>query len=172
MEFIKRIFNWNYVDFCKALLGSLLFCFSINFFVVPNHLYTGGVLGLSQLIRSLIIDVFSLNISFDFSGILYYLINIPLFVIAYKSVGKTFFFRTIFAVSIQTILLSLLPNVKLVDDLLTNVVLGGLLGGVGVGMILSILTNLRKTGYTFLIFFAGIFPFCFVTRIVIRRQTY
>lgn len=137
MEFIKRIFNWNYVDFCKALLGSLLFCFSINFFVVPNHLYTGGVLGLSQLIRSLVIDVFNLAISFDFSGIVYYLINIPLFFIAYKSVGKTFFFRTIFAVSIQTLLLSLLPSVRLVDDLLTNVVLGGLLGGVGVGMILS-----------------------------------
>ena len=137
MEIIRKNFNWNYTDFCKALLGSLLFCFAINFFVVPNHLYTGGVLGLSQLIRSIVVDVFNLDISFDFSGVLYYLINIPLFVIAYKFVGKTFFFRTLFAVSIQTLMLSLLPSVRLVDDLLANVVIGGLLGGVGVGMILS-----------------------------------
>ena len=56
---------------------------------------------------------------------------------AYKSIGKTFFFRTLFAVSIQAIMLSLLPSKLLVDDILTNVVVGGLLGGAGVGIILS-----------------------------------
>lgn len=137
MKIIQKCFNWNLIDFGKALFGSLIFCCAINFFIVPNHLYTGGVLGLSQLIRSIVVDVFRLNISFDFSGILYYLINIPLFVIAYRHVGKTFFFRTLFSVSIQTLLLSILPNDKIVDDLLTNVILGGLLGGAGVGMILS-----------------------------------
>ena len=137
MKKTQKIFNWNWLDFFKSILGSFLFCFAINFFIVPNHLYTGGVLGLSQLIRSIIIDIFKLKISFDFSGIIYYLINIPLFIIAYKRVGKTFFFRTLFAVSIQTIMLSLIPNKQLVGDILTNVVLGGLIGGVGVGMILS-----------------------------------
>ena len=54
----------------KAVFGSFLMCFAINMFVVPNHLYTGGVLGLSQLIRSFAIDTFKLNVSFDFSGII------------------------------------------------------------------------------------------------------
>ena len=40
---------------------------------------------ISQLIRSIVIDVFGLKTSFDFSGILYYIMNIPLFFIAYKS---------------------------------------------------------------------------------------
>lgn len=137
MKKINKLFNWDLVDLCKAMLGSLLFCFAINFFVVPNHLYTGGVLGLSQLMRSIIMDIFKLNMTFDFSGIIYYLINIPLFILAYKKVGKTFFFRTLFAVTLQTIMLLLLPHRQLVDDILTNVVLGGLIGGVGVGMILS-----------------------------------
>ena len=137
MKIIKKIFNWNLIDFGKALLGSLLFCFAMNFFVVSNHLYTGGVLGISQLIRSIFIDIFNLNIKFDFSGVLYYLINVPLFIIAYKTVGKSFFFRTLFVVSIQTIMLSLLPSYKLVEDILTNVIIGGILGGIGVGMILS-----------------------------------
>ena len=137
MKFIKKIFNWNLEDLFKALLGSLLFCIAINFFVVPNNLYTGGILGLSQLIRSICNDVFNIKINFDYSGLIYYLINIPLFVIAFKNLGKHFFFRTLFAVSIQALLLSLLPNKLLVDDILTNVFVGGLIGGVGVGLILS-----------------------------------
>ena len=137
MRKIKELFNWDIKDVGRAVLGSFLFCFAINFFVVPNNLYTGGVLGLSQLLRSIIIEIFNIKSSFDFSGIIYYLINIPLFVLAYKSIGKTFFFRTLFAVSIQALMLSLLPSKLLVSDTLTNVVVGGLLGGVGVGMILS-----------------------------------
>ena len=134
---MKKIFNWSFEDFMRVLLGSILFCFAINCFVVPNHLYTGGVLGLSQLIRSIFTSLFNIKTSFDFSGIIYYLINIPLFVVAYKSIGKIFFFRTLFAVSVQAIMLSLLPSRILVDDVLTNVVVGGILGGAGVGIILS-----------------------------------
>lgn len=137
MKKIKELFNWNYKDLTKLLIGSLFFCVAINFFVVPNHLYTGGVLGLSQLIRSIVIDVFHLQISFDFSGIIYYLINIPLLLLGYKSLGKTFFYRTIFSVSIQTVMLSFIPNIQVVDDILTNVFVGGIVGGIGVGMILS-----------------------------------
>ena len=137
MKKIKELFNWSFEDIVKAILGSLIFCIAINFFVVPNELYTGGVLGLSQLIRSICNDIFKIKTSFDYSGIIYYVINIPLFVIAYKNLGKTFFFRTLFAVSIQALMLSILPTKLLVDDILTNVFVGGLLGGVGVGMILS-----------------------------------
>jgi len=137
MKKINELFNWDYKDVIKAVLGSLIFCIAINFFVVPNHLYTGGILGLSQLIRSIAIDVFKIKSSFDFSGVIYYLINIPLFFIAYKHLGKTFFFRTLFAVTIQAIMLSVLPNKLIVPDTLTNVFVGGLIGGIGVGMILS-----------------------------------
>ena len=137
MKKLNKLFNWSLDDFLRTIIGSILFCIAINFFVVPNHLYTGGVLGLSQLLRSIIIDIFNIKNSFDFSGIIYYLINIPLFIISYKVIGKPFFLRTLFAVSIQAILLSVIPNKLLVEDILTNVLVGGLLGGIGVGMILS-----------------------------------
>ena len=137
MNKIKELFNWDLKDLGRVLLGSILFCVAINYFVVPNNLYTGGVLGLSQLIRSILIDIFKIKTSFDFSGIIYYFINIPLFIMAYKSIGKTFFFRSLLAVSVQAVMLSFLPNKLLVGDVLTNVVVGGLLGGIGVGMILS-----------------------------------
>lgn len=123
MKKINQLLNWNYMDFIKAIVGSFIFCFAINLFIVPNNLYTGGILGISQIIRSFVIDVFKINTSFDFSGIIYYVINVPLFIVAYKSIGKTFFFRTLFAVSIQSIMLSLIPCRLLIDDVLANVVI-------------------------------------------------
>ena len=137
MKKIMNTINWSYKDVIKMLIGTLMFCTAINIFVVPNDLFTGGVLGLSQLIRSIIIDLFKLHIEFDFSGILYYIINIPLFFIAYKNLSKSFFFRTLIVISIQTIMLTLIPTTSILDDKLTNVLVGGLLGGAGLGIILS-----------------------------------
>ena len=94
MKKIIKLIDWNYKDVIKMLLGSIMFCLAVNMFVVPNNLYTGGVLGIAQLIRSIIIDVFNIKIGFDFSGILYYIINIPLFVLAWKGIDKNFFVKT------------------------------------------------------------------------------
>ena len=137
MKSLIKVLNWNKKDLIKTLIGSIMFCIAINIFIVPNNLYTGGVLGLAQLIRSIILDVFKVNIGFDFSGILYYIINIPLFFLAYKNLSKTFFFRTLIVISIQTVMLSLIPTTSIISDTLTNVLVGGLLGGAGLGIVLS-----------------------------------
>ena len=102
-KLIFDLFKWDYKEMFKAALGTFLFCIALNIFIVPMGLYNGGGLGLSQLIRTLIVGLFSLDVGFDIAGILNYAINIPLFILAYKSVSKTFFSRTLFCVSIQTI---------------------------------------------------------------------
>ena len=137
MKKIISLFNWKLEDVVKVLIGSLLFCYSVNVFIVPNNLYTGGVLGIAQLIRSVFIDVLKFNITYDFSGILYYLINVPLFFIAYKYISKTFVARTIFAVTVQSLLLSIIPTNPLLDDMIVNILVGGILGGAGIGIVLS-----------------------------------
>ena len=137
MKSLIKVLNWNKKDIIKTLIGSITFCIAINIFIVPNNLYTGGVLGLAQLIRSIILDVFKVNIAFDFSGILYYIINIPLFFLAYKNLSKTFFFRTLIVISVQTVMLSLIPTTSIINDTLTNVLVGGLLAGSGLGIVLS-----------------------------------
>ena len=139
MKKIIGLLEWNLKDFIKMIIGSLMFCIAVNIFIVPNELYTGGLLGISQLIRSIIIDVFNLNITFDFSGILYYLLNIPLFFMAYKSISIQIKLhdRISQVTSIQTVMLSLIPTNPIVNDVLTNVLVGGLLGGTGLGIVLS-----------------------------------
>ncbi len=138
MKKIIKLFNWSIEDIIKVVVGSILFCLAINIFIVPNHLYTGGVLGIAQLIRSITKELFNIKNNFDYSGIIYYLINIPLFILAFRNLGKTFFVRTVFAVSLQALLLSVIPTVLLIENnILTNVLVGGILGGIGVGLTLN-----------------------------------
>ena len=136
---IFKLFNWGWFKFSKCILGLFICSLAINLFIVPNNLYTGGTLGLSQLIRTAIISIFKVNFNFDISSIIYYLINIPLFVIAYKRISKVFFIRTLFAVTVNSLFLMVIPipSTPLIKDLLPNVLIGGILAGIGVGMALS-----------------------------------
>ncbi len=136
---MSELFKWSKIDFLKALLGTFIFAFAINIFIVPNDLYNGGVLGAAQLLRSFIVQIFNLHTTFDFSGILNFIINIPLLIYAYNKVSKTFFVRTLYCVFFSTIFLSLIPtNISLaLDETITNVVLGGIIAGIGSGFILS-----------------------------------
>lgn len=47
MEFWKRNIT--------AVVGMLIFSMGINFFIVPADLYNGGVLGVSQIIRTFLV---------------------------------------------------------------------------------------------------------------------
>lgn len=134
-----KFLNWGWYKLCKCIFGLFVSSLAINLFLVPNNLYTGGLLGLAQLIRSFLISTFNLNFSFDISSIIYYIINIPLLILAYKEINKEFLYRTIFSVTINSLFLMLIPipEAPLVDDTLTNTVIGGILCGIGIGMILS-----------------------------------
>ena len=37
------------------IIGALLFCFGINTFISPLGLYNGGVVGISQIIRTIVV---------------------------------------------------------------------------------------------------------------------
>ena len=134
-----KSFNWGWFKFCKCILGIFFYSLAVNVFVVPNNLYTGGILGLSQIIRTAIISTFNVNLPFDLSALIYYCFNLPLLILAYKKISKTFFVRTIFTVSINSLFLALIPipSAPLVEDVLANTLIGGLICGLGIGMILS-----------------------------------
>lgn len=135
----KNVFKWTYGQLFKAIIGVLLFSFAINVFIVPMGLYNGGILGLSQLIRTFMVKFLGLKFSFDIAGLLNFAINVPLFILAYKYISKTFFSRTLFCVSVQTLFLTFIPTPKvpIVSDMLTSILIGGIIAGAGSGMTLS-----------------------------------
>jgi uncharacterized membrane-anchored protein YitT (DUF2179 family) len=122
-----------------AVGGMLIFALGINLFIVPAGLYNGGVLGLSQIIRTLLVRYGHLNMGgTDVAGIINLALNIPLFILAYRSIGRGFFLRTLICVGSQTLFLTLIPipTVPLVEDTLTACVIGGIIGGAGIGIAL------------------------------------
>lgn len=138
-RFLHKTFRWNLKDLIKAIAGALIYALAINIFIVPNSLYNGGILGISQLLRTIITTTFNLDLNIDIAGIINFIINIPLLFIAYKVISKTFFGRTVVCVCFTTIFLTIIPipEKALIDDLLTNVLIGGILCGLGSGKLLS-----------------------------------
>lgn len=130
----------RYARFVVSIFGVLLFSAGINLFITPLNLYNGGLLGLCQLIRTFLISMFpNIPSNVDISGFIYYLANIPLFIVAYKALGKSFFFRTLICVTINTLALSFIPipaNPIFGDDILASCIFGGIAGGAGIGLIL------------------------------------
>lgn len=120
-----------------AVLGTFVYSAGVNLFVVPANLYTSGVLGICQLIRTLLVDYLHLPFhGFDFSGVIYYMVCIPMLLISMKKVGKRFFLKTIIAITSMTVFLAVIPSVPVVHDRITSCVIGGIVAGGGVGITL------------------------------------
>ena len=94
-----------------AVIGMLIFSAGINLFIVPANLYNGGVLGISQVLRTVLVRYLHVAAgTTDIAGIINMLLNIPLFALAY---------------------------VFVVQDSLTASIIGGIFGGTGIGIALQ-----------------------------------
>lgn len=120
-----------------SIFGAFLYAAGINLFVVPASLYTGGVMGICQVIRTLLVEYLQMDFSnLDIAGIIYYVINIPIFILAFTRMGKRFFLKTLVTVTAITVFLSVIPAVEIVEDVMAACVVGGIVSGAGVGIIL------------------------------------
>ena len=123
-----------------AVIGELIAAAALNPFIVPLTLYTGGLLGVCPLLRTLAADYLGMNFgAYDVAGILYFLLNIPILLLAYKNLGRAFVAKTLICTVAFSLFYSLIPSpsVPIVDDYLTACLLGGILAGVGGGLVLT-----------------------------------
>ena len=123
-----------------AVIGELIAAAALNLFIVPLNLYTGGLMGVCQLLRTLAADYLGMNFgAYDVAGILYFLLNIPILLLAYKNLGRAFVAKTLICTVTFSLFYSLIPSpsVPIVDDYLTACLLGGILAGVGGGLVLT-----------------------------------
>ena len=123
-----------------AVIGELIAAAALNLFIVPLHLYTGGLMGVCQLLRTLAADYLGMNFgAYDVAGILYFLLNIPILLLAYKTLGKALVFKTLVCTTSYSLFYSLIPipATPIVADRLTACLLGGILAGVGSGIVLT-----------------------------------
>ena len=123
-----------------AVVGELITAAGINLFIIPLGLYSGGTLGVCQLIRTMLQTYLHLDFgTFDIAGVLYLITNIPILIFAWRVLGRGLAMRTIVCTAAYSVFASLIPVPAhpIVSDYLTACILGGILNGVGSGIVLT-----------------------------------
>lgn len=114
-------------DGALMLLGILLAAIGLKGFLVPNHFFDGGVTGMSLLVH----EIWHFNL-----GTVLFLMNLPLMIAGYFSVGSKFAYRMALAVILLGVALHFLPVFALTADKLLISIFGGVFLGTGVGLVM------------------------------------
>ncbi len=130
----------------RMTAGTSLMALAVNFVYEPMGLVTGGVSGISILIKHMTTPWIPGGFPVGVSN---FLINIPIFLLALKVMGKRFTRDTFLANVWFTLMLLViptgLPSAVIVKDYLLAVVVGGVLTGVGLGLVFSAQTSTGGT---------------------------
>jgi uncharacterized membrane-anchored protein YitT (DUF2179 family) len=117
-----------------VIMGAFLVAISMNLFLIPANVYSSGFAGVAQLLSKVITEYTPLNISM---GYLLLFLNIPVAILGWKKVGKSFTLYSFLSVVFSTIFLEIIPIKHVAHDLLLNAVFGGVILAIGVGFTLK-----------------------------------
>jgi uncharacterized membrane-anchored protein YitT (DUF2179 family) len=121
-------------DYAIITFGLLVFTFSWVAFIIPNEIVGGGVSGISALM------LYATGIKFEYT---YFLVNIALFILGVKILGKHFGIKTLYCIIVSSLFFRYLPyiipdvlieQVQEEKNLFLWVIVGGVLEGVGIGI--------------------------------------
>ena len=119
------------LDIVLIILGTFISALGINLFISNAKLLSGGATGIALIFQ------YALNIP---SGLIVFLINIPLFFVSYKFLTKRFTIYTaigMLSFSTALILTKPLSSFVNVDDILLYCIYGGVINGIGGGLVFS-----------------------------------
>lgn len=134
MKLRKSMYDYVYI-----VIGGILFAIAMNLFIVPLDLYSGGGIGIAQILRSIMIQYLHFDFGqIDIAGIINFILNVPLFILAYRNISRKFFVKTLVCVISQTIAFTviMIPKQPILDDVLAACLIAGLIGGFGIGLAL------------------------------------
>ncbi len=130
----KKFEQFTYTVWWNILIitiGSIIFSLGLKGIAVHHHFIPGGVFGLSLLFYY-ITPVIS-------AGVLYFILNIPLFALGWMYVSKRFFYYSFYATVIATMSYELFVFDFGIQDQLYAAIAAGALCGVGCGLVLRTL---------------------------------
>ena len=109
-------------------LGAAIYAVGFQFFLYPNNITSGGVVGTSMIINQLT----GLPV-----GVMTILLNIPLFIIAWRHFGLEFMIGSLVGMGLSSVLVDVFAGFDLIltDDPMLAAVIGGVVKGTSLGMI-------------------------------------
>ena len=112
----------------RIIIGTSVFALGFDLFLAPNELTAGGLSGLALILVHML--------RFGTVGIITALINLPLFIIGGKKIGKKFFVGSLIgmlSLSVAIDIFSVLPTPDI--EPLIAALYGGVLCGTGAGIV-------------------------------------
>lgn len=115
------------------LFGAVVYALAVELFYVAANLTTGGLTGVALILNKLL----SLPV-----GTMVLVMNIPLFLLGYKSMGRYFFITSLVGVVASSVAIDIfsvsLPAISALEsDRLLCSVLGGAMSGLGLGLVMA-----------------------------------
>ena len=117
----------RFFSYAQILLGALVGGAAYPLFLTPNRIAPGGITGVAMILNHL----FHWPV-----GTVSLALNVPLFIISYRAMGKIFAFRSLVATVLFSLFIDILPLKPLTMDPLLGTLYGGVLLGVGLGLIM------------------------------------
>ncbi len=114
-------------------LGTAVMAFSFSVFLAPKNIVSGGFSGLALILSNVFRDFFNINIT---RGVIYFILNVPIFIIAFRNLGKPFVFLSLLSMLVYSFCVDYIDFVINVDDALLCSLYGGLIDGVGLGLVI------------------------------------
>lgn len=145
----KKIFkykdNKKILNIFITILGAILYTIGIKWFIMPANQKTGGFTGIAQIIYGFVNSVFDGSVSPDVGiSIIWFLLNIPVFFLGFKTLGRRFALLSFLSVVCGMLTLALIPlpdvliREEFSKDYMLSAILGGVVTGIGVGITLKV----------------------------------
>lgn len=116
-------------DYVFIVLGLCIYAFGFTAFVLPEKVVIGGLVGVGSLVY------FLTDIPVAITS---YACNLLLLAIAYRIVGRQFVVRTVFGATVLNLLIGIMqplfPEPLIAQQTFMNIIIGGVLCGVGIGL--------------------------------------
>ncbi|MGG1676609.1 YitT family protein [Neobacillus sp. NRS-1170] len=117
-----------------VVAGAFLNALGMNLFLIPANIYSSGVAGIAQLLSKVLSDHTPIHVSM---GLLLLLLNIPVAILGWMKVGRSFTVYSFLSVALSSLFLELIPVKQVSHDILLNAVFGGVIVAAGVGITLK-----------------------------------
>lgn len=136
-KFLQRSFGTILREYGLVTIGVISYALGWSIFLLPNNLIGGGVSGFASILY------YATGLSM---GVTYFILNVILLIVGTKILGTGFGGKTIYAIFMTSIMLSLMPKVipsdfihefALSNGKLICTILGGIIAGFGIGLSIS-----------------------------------
>ena len=130
---VRSLFRKNpaaaerFFSYIQILAGALIGGAAYPLFMTPNRIAPGGITGVATILNHL----FRWPV-----GTVSLILNLPLFLISYRAMGRVFAFRSLVATVAFSLFIDILPLQPVTDAPLLGALYGGVLLGIGLGLIM------------------------------------